>query len=170
VDRLQALIDALLVYARVGSGDIERSVVDISGIAEQAVASLAARIEETGAEVRIHPLPTLSADAGMLGRVFQNLITNSMKFTNGETPLIDVSAQRGEGGWTFQVADNGVGIEPEYAERVFGMFQRLHGRSMPGTGIGLPISRRIAEKHGGTMWVRPRPEGGSLFCFTVSDE
>ena len=169
VERMQELIDALLAYARVGSGDIQRSMVDTSEVADQAVQALGARIEETGGELRIGPLPTVSADAGLLGRVFQNLIANSLKFTNGEAPRVEVTAERGRREWVFRIADNGMGIDPEHSERIFGMFQRLHGRQMPGTGIGLPISRRIAEKHGGRMWVEPRTEGGSIFAFTVSD-
>lgn len=169
VDRMQSMVDALLSYSRLGSGEMERSPVDTSVPVGAAVATLAGQAEQASAEVRVGPLPVVSADAGLLERVFQNLISNALKFSDGRAPVVEISAKHGDGEWTFSVADNGLGIDPEHAERVFAMFQRLHGRDTPGTGIGLAVVRRIVERHGGRIWVSPAPGGGSIFSFTVTE-
>jgi len=103
-----------------------------------------------------------------LMQIFQNLISNSIKYRSGETPKIHVSAERDAGGWLFAVRDNGVGIDPQYAERVFGMFKRLHGSEIPGTGIGLALVRKIVERQGGRIWVESEAGKGATFKFTIS--
>ncbi len=109
---MQALIDAMLAYARVGSGDLDRSMVDCSVAANEAVEALGARLEETGGEVRVGRLPTVYGDAGLLTRVFQNLISNALRFTGPEPPEVEITAERGSGEWVFHVADNGIGVDP----------------------------------------------------------
>ncbi len=116
------------------------------------------------------PLPTLRVDAGQIAQVFQNLIGNALKFRGERPPEIHVSAQRKAGQWVLAVRDNGIGIEPQYFERIFLVFQRLHTRQRyPGTGIGLAICKKIVERHDGTIWVESKPDQGSTFCFTIPD-
>ena len=137
----------------------------------QALESLADAVEAGGAQVVVHgTLPTLDADPLELRQVVQNLISNALKFTAGPSPVVDVAAERTDDGWQISVADRGIGIEAEFAERIFGPFKRLHTRdAYPGTGIGLAICRRIVERRGGRIWHEPRPDGGTVFAFTVAD-
>jgi len=115
-------------------------------------------------------LPTVYFDDLQLARLFQNLISNAIKFRSDQAPQIHVSAVHQDGGWRFAVRDNGIGIEPQYAERIFMIFQRLHTRkTYPGTGIGLSICKKIVERHGGKIWVESTQEHGSTFYFTVPD-
>lgn len=168
VQRMQALIDALLGYSRVGSGDVEREPVDLNAVVAAAVGTLEPKVDESHAEVTVGGMPTVTGDPVLLEQVFQNLISNALKFTNGESPRVSIEALPADGGnWTFRVADNGVGIAPERREQVFGMFKRLQGREQPGTGIGLCMTRRIVEKHGGRIWVEPATPTGSVFAFTI---
>jgi signal transduction histidine kinase len=120
--------------------------------------------------VRVGPLPTVAADEAQLARVLQNLLANAVKFCAEPKPQVEVGAEREAGGWRIWVADNGIGIDPAQAERVFQMFQRLHDRrAYPGTGIGLAVCQRIVERHGGRIWFEPRPGGGTVFAFTLPD-
>jgi light-regulated signal transduction histidine kinase (bacteriophytochrome) len=113
-------------------------------------------------------MPVVLADAGQLGQLFQNLIGNGIKFRNGERPTVHVRAIDRDTHWEFSVHDNGIGIEQEYFERIFVIFQRLHTKSnYPGTGIGLALCKRIVERHGGTIWVESKPHEGSTFHFTI---
>ncbi|HEX5909719.1 MAG TPA: ATP-binding protein, partial [Thermoleophilaceae bacterium] len=162
VERMQALIDALLAYSRVGSGDLQVDAVDTGRVAAEAVRVQERRIEEAGGEVVIGDLPTVPGDAVLLERVFQNLVSNAMKFrADGVAPRVTIGAERSDFGvWHFEVEDNGMGIPPEHAERIFGMFQRLQGRQMEGTGIGLSITRRILERHCGRIWAEACDGGG----------
>jgi chemotaxis family two-component system sensor kinase Cph1 len=167
-ERMRALIDGLLSYSRVGRAEIEREPVDCQVLVRRTADALSAAIDEKQATVIAERLPTVAGDAALLGQVLQNLLGNALKFSDGEPPRVEIAAYDDAGDWHFTVTDNGIGIDPEYAERVFGMFQRLHGRdSYPGTGIGLAVCRRIVERHEGTIWVEPRPEGGSRFHFTL---
>jgi light-regulated signal transduction histidine kinase (bacteriophytochrome) len=126
------------------------------------------KIEETHAVVTHDPLPTVLADASQLGQVLQNLLSNALKFSRGEPPYVHISAQLDGPHWVFKVQDAGIGIAPQFAERIFAVFQRLHTRrEFPGTGIGLAICKRIVERHGGRIWVDSEPGKGSTFFFTL---
>jgi light-regulated signal transduction histidine kinase (bacteriophytochrome) len=125
-------------------------------------------IEESGASVSIAILPTVHADATQLIQLFQNLIGNALKYRHESAPEVHVDARPADEAWLFSVQDNGIGIEPQYFERIFQMFQRLHTREeYSGTGIGLAICRRIVERHGGRIWVESQPGRGSTFLFAI---
>jgi PAS domain S-box-containing protein len=162
--RMRDLIDGLLTYSRAGRGDVPLEPVDSREIAAWAAGSV-----ERAAQIRVGELPTVFGDRHQLAQLFQNLIGNAVKFVPDErTPEIEVRAERAGDAWRFDVTDNGIGLEPAHAERIFRMFQRLHTRDdYPGTGIGLAIAKKVVERHGGTIWAEPRPEGGSRFSFTL---
>ncbi|HYH79397.1 MAG TPA: ATP-binding protein [Longimicrobium sp.] len=168
VNRMQALIADLLAFSRVGNRGGAFEPVELGRVLERALDNLETAIEESGAKVTADPLPTVAADPVQLGQLFQNLVGNAVKFRGDEAPAVHVSAERRGGEWRFGVHDNGIGIEPEYLERIFVIFQRLHGRGeYPGTGIGLAICKKIVERHGGRIWVESRPGQGSTFFFTL---
>jgi PAS domain S-box-containing protein len=170
VRRLDALIEGLLVYSHVGTPAIAPVPVSCDEVLGGVVAALSDSIEGASTDVTVGPLPVVRADPVLLGRVFQNLISNAIKFGAAEGSRVHVSAERQDGGWRFWVRDNGIGIEARHAERVFGIFQRLHTREEhPGTGIGLALCKAIVERHGGEILVQPEPGGGSAFSFTVPD-
>jgi signal transduction histidine kinase len=166
--RMQAMIEDLLAFSRVGRGGIRRLATDCELVLQKALGNLAGAIEESGATVSREVLPVVSADPGLLLQLFQNLIANAIKFRSGEPPRIEVSASEGENEWTFAVRDNGIGIAPEYAENIFVIFRRLHTRQeYPGNGLGLAICKKVVEQHGGTIWVESQPGLGSTFKFTL---
>jgi PAS domain S-box-containing protein len=168
--RMQALINALSAYSTFGSAEHTPQPVECFKVAEQALGGLRAMIDESGATVRIDPLPTVMADATQLSVVFQNLISNGIKFTKTGTPKLHISAERILDGWSFSVTDNGIGIKREHQQRIFEMFRRLHTHeNYEGTGIGLTICRKIIARHGGEIWVEAAPDGGSTFRFTIPD-
>lgn len=169
--RMQALIHDLLQYARVGTRGKEFRPAPAERIVADALANLSTTVDEAHAEIQLDPLPTLVCDAGQMAQVFQNLIGNAVKFHRpGERPRVRIGAARGAGVWTITVADNGIGIEPKYFDRIFQMFQRLHGhRDYPGTGVGLALCKKIVERHGGRMRVESAPGSGTTFSFTVPD-
>lgn len=168
--RMQALIEDLLAYSRVGTRGRPFEPVDCAAIVDQVLADLQVAVRESGACVTRGPLPTLPADAVQLGQLFQNLLANAIKFRGPRPPEVHVGADREDNGWHFTVADNGVGIEPRYAERIFRLFQRLHTRrEYPGTGIGLAICKKIVERHGGRIWVESNPGEGATFHWTLPD-
>jgi len=170
VKRMQDLIKDLLEYSKVGTKGINLKPVDFNLKVDKAVSNLNAAIEESGATVTRDELPTLAADASQINRLFQNLIGNALKFRGKEELTVHVSAERKDNEWIFSVRDNGIGIDPEAAERIFVIFQRLHTRQeYPGTGIGLSICKRIVERHGGRIWVESEPGKGSTFHFTIPD-
>ncbi|MBI4282351.1 MAG: PAS domain S-box protein [Chloroflexi bacterium] len=167
-NRMQAMISNLLEFSRVTTRGRELESTDSSAAFEQAVANLRAAIEESGAVVTHDALPTVMADALQLAQVFQNLIDNAVKFHGEESPQVHVSAERKGDEWLFSVRDNGIGIDPQYFDRLFVIFQRLHSRSeYPGTGIGLALCKRIVERHGGRIWVESEPGKGATFFFTL---
>jgi light-regulated signal transduction histidine kinase (bacteriophytochrome) len=166
--RMQRLIEDLLVYSRVGSKGKDLVPTDTGEVLRGVLGLLRPSIEETGAQITAGELPTVRADASQLGQVFQNLIGNAIKFRGDRPPKIHVDARREAGLWVFSVADNGIGIDPEFAQKVFVIFQRLHTKEKyPGTGIGLAICKKIVERHGGRIWVESKDRQGSTFCFTI---
>jgi PAS domain S-box-containing protein len=170
VNRMQTLIDDLLSYSRVGRKGKTFEPSDCNTILEQALANLEAALEETKAVITHDRLPVVNGDAAQLKQLFQNLISNAIKFRGQYPPKIHVAADRKEGQWLFSVKDNGIGMQPEYFERIFVIFQRLHTRTeYPGTGIGLAICKKIVERHGGRIFVESAPGQGSTFYFTILD-
>ncbi|MGH3237947.1 MAG: sensor histidine kinase, partial [Streptosporangiaceae bacterium] len=166
--RMQALINDLLTYSRVGRSAREPALVSSEAALAQARNNLAAAMEETGATVEAGRLPLVLAELTLLTAVFQNLLGNSLKFSGGKPPRIVITTRRDDPFWLFSFTDNGIGIEPEYAERIFVIFQRLHERSAyPGTGIGLAMTRKIIEYFGGRIWLDTTCTEGSRFLFTL---
>jgi light-regulated signal transduction histidine kinase (bacteriophytochrome) len=165
---MQALINDLLQYSRVGRSGREAALISSDAALTQARANLAAAMEETGATVEAGHLPLVLGELPLLTAVFQNLLSNSLKFSGGKSPRIVITVTRDEPFWLFSFADNGIGIEPEYAERIFVIFQRLHDRSSySGTGIGLAMTRKIIEYFGGKIWLDTTRTEGSRFLFTL---
>jgi signal transduction histidine kinase len=169
VQRMQTMIDDLLLYSRAGTADLQREEVAAGDLVAAALRDLAPVVVESGAQIEVGELPTVRADATQLQRVFQNLLSNAMKYTAPDvSPRVVVRATPADGGWEIAVADNGIGIEPRNAERVFEMFARVHGGAdYRGTGLGLAICRRVVERHGGRLWVEANPGGGSVFRLTL---
>jgi light-regulated signal transduction histidine kinase (bacteriophytochrome) len=167
---MQILINDLLAFSRVGRMGRESELVDADDLVAAAAANLASGIEETGAEIEVTgDLPVVSGERSLLVLVFQNLIGNGIKFRGEEPPRVRLSVERDDGFWRFTVADNGIGIDPEYGERIFVIFQRLHTKeAYTGTGIGLAMCRKVIEHHGGRIWLEPSDNGaGATFRFTL---
>jgi signal transduction histidine kinase len=169
--RMQRMIDDLLAFARSGRVESESAAFSLETVLDQVRTDLAAEIDERGARVLNAPLPELIGDEPRILQVVQNLVANAIKFCPPErAPIVEVSAARLAAGWRIDVRDNGIGIDPRFASKVFGMFQRLHGNDdFPGTGIGLAICQRIVERHGGRIWVDGYEGEGSTFSFTIPD-
>jgi two-component system, chemotaxis family, sensor kinase Cph1 len=166
--RMQRLINDLLNYSRVGSRGKDFAPTDCAAVLRTVCANLRAAIEESGAVVITDPLPTVIADETQLVQLFQNLLSNAIKFRGDKPARIYIGAERRANEWLFRLRDNGIGIEPQYVERIFLIFQRLHGRSRyPGTGIGLAIAKKIVERHAGRIWVESELGKGSTFYFTL---
>jgi signal transduction histidine kinase len=169
--RMQTLINDLLTYSR--SGRQEEVLEDIAtgDIVEQAVANLGSRIEDAHATINVDNLPTVVADQQQLISIFQNLISNAIKYRSpAKNPVVDISAERTSGVWRFTIKDNGIGIDPAFSDRIFTIFQRLHGRDeYQGTGIGLAVVKKIVERSGGRIWVQSVPDEGSSLIFTLID-
>jgi light-regulated signal transduction histidine kinase (bacteriophytochrome) len=167
--RMQVLINDLLAFSRVGRVTRDRTPISCEALLADAKVNLSEAIEETGATISAGSLPVVLAEAPLLTAVFQNLLGNAVKFHGDAPPRVEVTARRtDQDRWLFTVADNGIGIAPEYAERIFVIFQRLHGKEVyPGTGIGLAMCRKIIEYHGGTIWLDTTAETGARFCFTL---
>ncbi len=168
--RMQRMINDLLAYSRVMTRGKTPEPVDCEKALDDALANLERSIRESGAVVTRDPLPTIHADLSQLIQVFQNLVGNAIKYRRDEIPRVHVAAVRQSDGWQFSIRDNGIGIEPQYFERVFVIFQRLHGRDeYSGTGIGLAVCKKIVERHGGRIWVESEQGVGSTFFFTIPD-
>ena len=167
-NRMQSLINDLLSYSRVGREEVAAKAVDTQAALDQALANLQTAIEDRSAMVSCGRLPTVWANHGMLVRLFQNLISNALKFCKAERPIVRIQAEARGGDWVFSVADNGIGIDPQYKDRIFLIFQRLHKQSeYPGTGIGLAVCKRIVERNGGRIWLESEPGRGTTFFFTL---
>jgi len=166
--RMQALINDLLTYSRVDTRGKSFEPIDSEAVFDQAIANLRVAIEEGEAVITHDPLPSLIADDSQIVQLFQNLLGNAIKFHGKEPPRIHVSAKQEGNEWVFSFRDNGIGIAPEYFDRIFVIFQRLHGREeYPGTGTGLAICKKIVERHGGRIWVESEPSKGSTFYFAI---
>jgi signal transduction histidine kinase len=168
--RMQGLINDLLAFSRVGRVGAEHVLLDMDEIAADAVGNLEAAIEEAGATVELAgPLPEVRGDRSLLTALLQNLIANGIKFRSEDPPRVRLSAQQSDGAYLFAVDDNGIGIAPRYADRIFVIFQRLHPKEeYSGTGIGLAMCRKIVEFHGGEIRLEPEgADGGASFCFTL---
>jgi PAS domain S-box-containing protein len=166
--RMRMLINDLLEYSRVGTHGKPFGPVDCETLLNRSLDHLQLMIEDSGATVTHDHLPTVIGDGAQLMRLFQNLINNSLKFRKDASPLIHVSAEPCDGDWLFSVRDNGIGIDPQYADRIFVIFQRLHDREeYPGTGIGLAICKKIVERHGGRIRVQSGQDKGATFIFTI---
>jgi light-regulated signal transduction histidine kinase (bacteriophytochrome) len=170
--RMKQLIEDLLAYSRVGTKGQEFKPVALEAPLRRALFNLRAGIEEAGAAVTYDPLPTVLGDEVQLGQLLQNLVGNALKFRSGSVPRIHLGVTNSPQEWTIEVRDNGIGIEPQYFERIFMVFQRLHNKGeYPGTGIGLAICKKVVERHGGRIWVESRPaqgpNQGSSFHFTL---
>ena len=167
--RMEFLIHDLLDFSRVDSrGNDYFTPTDCVAVLEDALANLAARVEESGAVIERDALPCVLGDPIQLARLFQNLISNAIKYRSEEAPRIHISAEPRGGHWLFTVRDNGIGVEPEYAEKIFGIFKRLHPRDPHGgNGMGLAICRKIVTRHGGSIWVDSELGKGAAFCFTL---
>jgi light-regulated signal transduction histidine kinase (bacteriophytochrome) len=166
--RMKELIQDLLAYSRAGQSGPELEHVDLEEVSARAVRELRQAVEESGARLTVSPLPTIAGNAGELTQVFQNLVGNAIKYRSHPHPCIDVFARRCDDDWILSVRDDGIGIDPSYHSRIFGVFKRLHTQNeYPGTGIGLAICKKIVEGHGGRIWVESEPGKGSTFSFTL---
>jgi light-regulated signal transduction histidine kinase (bacteriophytochrome) len=166
--RMQRLIQDLLAYSRVTTQCHAFERVNCDEVLEEVLDNLRLAVEEGRAVVAHGSLPTVMVDGRQLGQLFQNLIGNAIKFRGQESPCVHISAERRNDEWLFSVRDNGIGIDPQYAERIFIIFQRLHDREeYPGTGIGLAMCKKIVERHGGRMWVESELGRGATFYFTL---
>jgi light-regulated signal transduction histidine kinase (bacteriophytochrome) len=166
--RMHTLIGDLVSYSRINTRAGAFEPTDFNKVLERALASTSGPARATGAVIKRDPLPTLIADAGQLEQLFHHLIDNAVKFQNGCGPRVHIGAEQRDDEWVFFVRDNGIGIDPQFTDRIFTIFQRLHPRGeFPGTGTGLAICQRIVERRGGRIWVESQPGKGSTFYFTV---
>jgi PAS domain S-box-containing protein len=171
VKRMQALIADLLAYSRVASRGKAPVSVALADVMEQVLANLQATIEESGAVIQVPSLASVPGDPVQLVQLFQNLIANGLKFRGSAPPSIEIQQEEYPQHWQFCIKDNGIGIAPEYRDKIFVIFQRLHTRDKyPGTGIGLAICKKIVDRHGGKIWVESEPGKGSCFYFTLPKE
>ncbi len=170
--RMQVLIEDLLQYSRAGTTELDFQDVDLNVVLQEVEENLELSIKETNAEIRYNKLPVIKAHKSFMVRLFQNLINNSLKYRSDAAPHIEIYANQKTREWEFVVADNGLGIDPEHAQRIFIIFQRLHGKSeYSGTGIGLAVCRRMVERHNGKMWLDTSSDRhGSTFKFTIPFE
>lgn len=168
--RMNRLINDLLAYSEVGREPVQLELADLETVFERAIENLSVILAASGAVVTHDLLPSVTANPSQLTQVFENLISNAVKFRNGHQPRVHVSYERNQEEWTFCVEDNGLGIAPEHLRRIFELFERLHTEEQyPGTGIGLAICRKIVGRHGGRIWAESEPGRGSAFYFTIPD-
>ncbi len=167
--RLQSLIIGLLEYSRIGTHGKPFEKIEMKNVVARVLTDLKIQIAETGTVVTSGEMPAVTADRIQMSRLFQNLIQNSIKFRRaGTNPVIDISSEKKDNEYTFRVRDNGIGIEKQYFDRIFTIFQRLHSQDeYPGTGIGLSLSKRIVERHGGRIWIESDYGEGTSFYFTL---
>jgi light-regulated signal transduction histidine kinase (bacteriophytochrome) len=164
--RARSLVDGILEYARSGTS-LATEAVDTGALVADVAASLTNAIHELHGELEIGDLPIVRGDRAQLGRVFQNLVANALKFHSDEPPHVRISAERREAMWLFSVRVNGVGVPPGLGDEIFSMFKRAHGEDVEGSGIGLAVCRKIVEAHGGAIWAEPAHGSGTVMRFTV---
>jgi signal transduction histidine kinase len=165
--RMTDLINGLLALVRLKKGGQPAAPIPLETLLSDAQSSLQASIRESGCEIEHSALPSLVVDAVQITQLFQNLISNAIKYRREEPPKVKISAQRSDSEWIVSVSDNGQGFDQQYAERIFGLFQRLHAREIEGTGMGLSISRKIVERHGGRIWAESKVGSGTTFFFSL---
>jgi len=166
--RMQRLIDDLLAYSKTSSQPMRFTRVDMGELAEEAADRIEEAAREAGAQIEIGDLPAVMGDRVLLIQLLQNLISNAVKYRGEARPRVEVSAREDGERWAFSVKDNGIGLEPRFAEKIFAPFQRLHTREeYKGTGIGLAIVQQVVERHGGQVWVESTPGEGATFFFTL---
>jgi light-regulated signal transduction histidine kinase (bacteriophytochrome) len=165
--RMRTLLADLLAYTQVGADAEPAETVDLGVICQKAIDNLQTAIAESHGEVLLERLPVVRGQGAHFLQLFQNLIGNAIKYRGEQPPRIRISSAYEGGEWRVAVADNGIGIEPQYHQRIFGVFKRLHGRSIPGTGIGLAICQRVVERYGGRIWVESEANRGATFYFTI---
>lgn len=169
--RMRTLIEDLLAYSRASSRPLDTARVDLDGVLDEVLAQLELGIEETGAQIVRSPLPEIEGDRLLLSLLFQNLVSNAIKYRGEAAPRIEIDAREADGVWTLCVADNGIGVEEKFFDKIFAPFQRLHGREeYEGTGIGLAVCQQAVERHGGRIWIESEPGRGSRFYFTLPAE
>ena len=166
--RMQNLINDLLTFSRIGSRGNEMVPTDTNAVLQRVLNNLQLAIDDSHAKVTFEQLPEVKGDELQLIQLFQNLISNALKFHGEAAPVIHIGAKHDAKEAVFSVADQGIGIEPQYSERIFLLFQRLHGKKeYPGTGIGLAICKKIVDRHGGKIWIESQPSKGTTFYFTL---
>jgi light-regulated signal transduction histidine kinase (bacteriophytochrome) len=157
------------LYSRVSNTDPTLEYIDLNAVVTQVTENLRDDIEKSGAVIEADPLPVIVGSRHQMVQLFQNLLSNALKFRGKEPPRVKVSANSGDGAWCFAVQDNGIGISSEYFDQIFVIFRRLHKRGdYPGSGIGLAICKKVVESHGGRIWLESQPGSGSTFHFTLS--
>ncbi|WP_224332392.1 MEDS domain-containing protein [Haloprofundus halobius] len=170
-DRMRLMVDDLLAFSRIEQADGEFEPVEGDAVIERVTADLRMQIEESGAEIVTHSLPTVVGDRKQLDQLFNNLISNAIKYNDSDPPSVEITAEERTDHWQFSVTDNGIGIDPDSTERIFEVFKRLHrDDESPGTGIGLSLCQEIVENHAGKIWVDSTPGEGSTFSFTLSKQ
>ena len=167
---MSALLEDLLLYARIPAQERGLQRVDLGSVVDETVFLFQATLDETKSTVTRDALPVVPGNAGQLALVFQNLISNALKYRRAEPPHVHIGAARERDYWIFSVKDNGIGFEQTYAEQIFGLFKRLNNRDFPGTGLGLAICKRIVEGYGGRIWAQSMPQTGSTFYFSIPVE
>jgi PAS domain S-box-containing protein len=168
--RMSRLIDDLLVYARIDTRDFLTERVNLNNTLQTVLEAMRTSISETRAEITCDPLPDVTANPMQMTQLLQNLLSNSLKYRHPDrAPVVHLGARYSPGEWIFSLSDNGQGFDPAYSEQIFRIFHRLHGREVPGTGIGLSLCKRIVERHGGRIWAQSRPGEGATFYFSLPD-
>ncbi|MEO5647284.1 MAG: ATP-binding protein, partial [Chitinophagaceae bacterium] len=167
-DRMKKLILDLLEYSRISSFNQKLVLIDLNNLIINIKFSLKLVIDESNASVVVNPLPKIYGNESQIMQLFQNLISNALKFRNEQSPVVDIGFEDRDREWLFYVKDNGIGIESKFFEKIFVIFQRLHNRNKyDGTGIGLAICKKIVELHGGRIWVESGNNDGTIFYFTI---
>jgi two-component system, sensor histidine kinase and response regulator len=167
--RMDLLINDMLAFAEASSTPVELNPTPLDPVLDTVLYELETVLKETGAKITRDPLPEVKGNSIRLRQVLKNLLGNAIKYRGQEPPDIHIWAQKSGEQWIVSVSDNGMGINPEYAEAIFGLFRRLHGREVQGSGVGLAVCKEIIERHGGRIWVEPGVPRGSIFRFTLDD-